>query len=292
MSDITMSGVVVKRQITATGKKKSRGLATDAVILYALLIIVICIPLMAILAPWVTPYDPAKQNLKERLVSPSLAHPFGTDQFGRDTFSRVLWGARTTLTISTLSILIAGSLGGLVGMLAGYKGGFLDDGVKSAVDVLMAFPTLLLGLMVLATLGPGTYNLIIAASLAFLPRFIRITRNITLSIRENEFILGAKVIGARDLRIVVLHVLPNLRDELTMVSVLWLAQAITMEAGLSFLGVGVQPPTASWGLMIREGYNFLYATPWAAFFPGMSITFYILLLSLLSDRIQARNKHA
>jgi peptide/nickel transport system permease protein len=281
------TGVIEMREMP-TERQKSRRPTRDTVAFYILLIIAISIALIAILAPWIAPYDPTEQNIKERLASPSVAHPLGTDQFGRDILSRIIWGAKTTLIISVSTTLVAGGLGGFMGMFAGYKGGILDAGVKPLVDLLMAFPSLLLGLMVLAVMGPGTYNLIVAASLSLLPGFIRITRNLTLSIREREFIISARAVGGSDLRIVVFHILPNLRDDIMTVAIVWMAQVIRMESALSFIGIGVSPPTPSWGLMIREGFNFLYASPWLAVFPGMSIVFCIFVLSLLSDQVQER----
>jgi len=288
MGDNVANTGAIERRMMPTEKQKFRGPTRDTVAFYALLITVTSIAFIAILAPWIAPYDPTEQNIKERLASPSGAHPFGTDQFGRDILSRIIWGAKTTLIISVSTTFIAGGLGGFMGMFAGYKGGILDAGVKPLVDLLMAFPSLLLGLMVLAVMGPGTYNLIVAASLALLPGFIRITHNLTLSIKEREFIISARAVGGSDFRIVVFHILPNLRDDIMTVAIVWMAQVIRMESALSFLGIGVSPPTPSWGLMIREGFNFLYASPWLAVFPGMSIVFCIFVLSLLSDQIQER----
>lgn len=279
---------VIDLQEAAYVRRKSRGPSRRAVVMVILIALVLCLPVAAILAPWVSPFDPAAQNISIRLAPPSALHPFGTDQFGRDTLSRVLSGARTTLFISVVTTLLAGSAGVFLGMAAGYKGGRLDDAAKLGVDVLMAFPSLLLGLMVLAVVGPGTNNLIIAASLALLPKFVRLTRNVTLSIKAQEYITSARATGARDLRIIMSHVFPNLRDNIITFGIVWIAEVVRMEAGLSFLGIGIQPPTASWGLMMREGFNYLSNGPWLAIFPGMCVVIFLLLLSLLSNQLQER----
>lgn len=270
------------------GKKKGFRLSKENLVLAILVGLVLLYPLAAIFAPWISPYDPADQNLRNRLDPPSAEHLFGTDQYGRDVFTRVLYGARTTLFITFATVVLAGTVGLLAGISGGYKGGKLDDAIKMASDVLMTFPTLLLGLMILAVLGPGTYNLIIAATLALIPKFLRVTRGMTLSLKEKEYILGARAVGAQDRRIIMGHIFPNIRGTLLTFAIIWIAEVVRMEAGLSFLGIGIQPPTASWGLMIREGFSFLNQSPWMAIMTGLVVVVFLLLLSLLSSSLEAR----
>lgn len=255
---------------------------------YGLVLLALCFAIVTLLGPSLAPYDPAAQDLKERLSAPTSAHLLGTDEFGRDSLSRLLSAARTSITVSLSTILIAGGLGVFWGVLAAYRGGVLDELVRITADALMAFPSLLLGLLVLAVLGSGLVNVVIAASLALLPRFIRLSRNLAASVSQKEFVVGARAAGATDLRITMIHIWPNIQDEIMTSALLWIAQVIRMEAGLSFLGVGIQPPQASLGLMIKQGFAYLHVSPWPAIISGMFIVAFILVLTLLSDQIVNR----
>jgi len=213
--------------------------------------------LLGILAPVISPYDPFEQNVPERLQSPSLEHLMGTDDFGRDVFSRIIWGARPLLFASTLSILLALVIGGTLGLVAGYWGGQIDNILMRLMDVILSYPLMLLAILVVATLGPGLINSIYAIAFSQTPIFARLVRSIVLSIAKQEYILAAKAIGAGDARITVRHVLPNLLGPTIVQATATLAIAIGYLSALSFLGLGVQPPTADWGVMVSDGRRFI-----------------------------------
>ena len=243
--------------------------------------------LVAILAPWLITHDPAAQSMIHRNKAWSADHWLGTDSFGRDVYSRLIMGARYTLAITTVSLLSAAAIGTFIGLAAAYRrGGKLDMLVVWMIDVLMTFPTLILGVIVVAIFGSGAVNVCIAIAVAFLPRMTRLARGVAMGIVANEFVEAAQAIGARPIRIIVRHLAPNILSEMTTVTALWIGTGIEVEASLSFLGIGVQPPAPSWGLMIKEGVGTLYVNPWPSLFPVMAILFVILGLNLLVDGIQ------
>jgi peptide/nickel transport system permease protein len=250
----------------------------------AMLVVVV---LIAILAPLLVTHDPTAQSLIRRNQSFSAAHWFGTDGFGRDVYSRLVMGARYSLAITATSLFVAAAAGTFIGLAAAYnRGGKLDMVVVWLVDVLMTFPTMILGVIVVAILGQGSVNVGLAISVAFLPRLTRMARGVALSIVTNEYIEAARAIGAGPSRIVLRHLLPNVMSEMTAITALWLGTGIQVETSLSFLGLGVQPPTPSWGLMIKEGIGTLYVNPWPSLLPVIAILFVILGLNLLVDGIQ------
>jgi peptide/nickel transport system permease protein len=242
--------------------------------------------MLTLLSPVLIPYDPDEQFLDNVGEKPGKKFLLGTDQFGRDLLSRIFIGARTSVTIGIVSILFAAMLGVPIGILAGYKGKWIDHAVTRVVDTIMSFPSLLIGILVVAALGPGLYKVIIAIGVAFTPRFIRLARGSTLKVKEMEFILSARSIGARDSRIIFIHCLPNIVGDITVMATLWIAVAIRIEANLSFLGIGVQPPTASWGSMIGSGVDYLFTAPWVSLFPGLAIFVTIFSFNLLGDGIR------
>lgn len=241
--------------------------------------------LLALLAPVLAPYDPIEQRIIRRLRPPSTEHLMGTDQFGRDVLSRVIWGSRSTLTVAVAAVLVAGVAGTAVGILAGYRGRTIDRVISGVVDGMMAFPVTLLGLALLAVLGPGVDKLIVAGALALFPRFVRAARAPTLAVRELEFVQAARVMGADDLRIMARHILPSIRGGLMTAAVLWFALVVRIEAGLSFLGVGIQPPQPSWGLIIREGFEVLLNAPWLCAAPGIFLFLLLFSANTLTDRL-------
>ena len=242
--------------------------------------------LLALLAPVIAPHDPLDQNVFNRLKPPGEGHMMGTDSFGRDILSRVLWGARISLTIGIVAIGIAIVIGTVIGLVAGYYGGKVDIIVMQANDVLLAFPTLILGLIVVAMLGPSVENLIIAIALTAIPPFARIARAPTIAIKEREFIEAGRALGYSDLRLMFGHVLPNILPEVLVMGSLWLATAIRVEASLAFIGLGVSPPTATWGGMIREGFENILDSFYLVLFPSLAILVVVFALNLLGDGLR------
>jgi peptide/nickel transport system permease protein len=244
------------------------------------------VALLAIFAPLIAPYDPLDQNILFRLQPPSAEHWFGTDYYGRDTLSRILWGARISLLIGLLAIGSAMVIGTLIGMVAGYFGGRTDIVTMQIMDVLLAFPSLILGLIVVAMLGPSVTNLVIAISLTAIPPFARIARAPTIAVKNREFIEAGRALGYSDMRLMFGHILPNIAPEILVMGSLWLATAIRVEASLAFIGLGVSPPTATWGGMIREGFENILDSFWLALFPSLAILVVVFALNLLGDGLR------
>ena len=241
---------------------------------------------LAIFAPALAPFDPTDQNILEKLRPPSAEHWLGTDSFGRDTLSRLLYGARISLVIGVVSTLAAMLLGSAIGMLAGWHGGRIDTVTMQTMDVLLAFPSLILGLILVAMLGPSMLNIIIAIALTSIPPFARIARAPTIAIKEREFVLAGRALGYSDARIVAGHILPNVLPEILVMGSLWLANAIRTEASLAFVGLGVKPPTPTWGGMIREGFENILDSYTLALVPSISILVVIFALNLLGDGLR------
>jgi peptide/nickel transport system permease protein len=248
--------------------------------------LVVLIALSALLAPWLSPHDPLEQNVLLRLAAPSAEFPLGNDSFGRDILSRILWGGRVSLYVSTSAVLIAIVIGGALGILAGYIGGLFDRVVMAAMDVLLSFPSLVMGLLVVAMLGPTVGNLILAITLTAIAPFARIARAPTLTVKERDFVEAGRALGFSNLRIMVVHILPNVIDDILVMAALWLATAIRTEASLSFIGLGVRPPTATWGGMIREGFENILDAPWLAIFPSIAILVVMLGLNMVGDGLR------
>lgn len=241
---------------------------------------------IAILAPVLAPYDPTDQNILEKLRPPSAEHWLGTDSFGRDTLSRVLYGARISLVIGIASTIAAMVVGTAIGLLAGWHGGRVDTVTMQTMDVLLAFPSLILGLILVAMLGPSMVNIIIAIALTSIPPFARIARAPTIAVKEREFIDAGRALGYSDARILAGHILPNILPEILVMGSLWLANAIRTEASLAFVGLGVKPPIATWGGMIREGFENILDSYWLAMVPGVAILIVIFALNLLGDGLR------
>ncbi len=249
-------------------------------------IICLLFVLSALFAPILAPYDPLEQNYSETLSGLSRAHPLGTDDLGRDTLSRVLFGSQVALQVGLFAVLIAASVGVFLGLWAGYWGGWVDDVIMRFLDALFAFPTLVLAIAIVAVLGTSLVNAMIAIGISAAPRFARLVRGQVLSLRQREFVQAARSIGASDLRIIFRHILPNTLGIIVVQASLNVAFAILTEASLSFLGLGAQPPTPSWGTMLRLGYGFLDYSPWLAIFPGAAITITVLGFSLFGDGLR------
>ncbi len=247
---------------------------------------VILVLLLAIFGPFFMPYDPVEQHLLDQLKPPSARFLFGTDVFGRDVLSRVILGTRFSLIVGLTSVMIAVVLGVPTGILAGYKGGLIDTGITRVVDILMSFPVLILGLMLRAAIGGGFIGLVLAIGIAITPRFIRLARGPTLSIREKEYVESAKALGVGEIRLMFRHIMPNVMGDVAVMSTLWIALAIRLEANLSFIGIGIPPPTPSWGEMIRDGVDFLTNAPWVSTIPGVFILFTVMSFNMIGDGIR------
>ena len=240
----------------------------------------------AVLGETLAPYGANEQSIPDRLQPPSLGHPFGTDEFGRDVFSRVLLGARVSLQVGLISVTIAAAAGVPLGLVAGYFGGVLDDIIMRFMDMLFAFPAILLAIAILAILGPGIVNAMIAIGVVYTPIFARITRASTLSVREEVYVRAARSVGAGDGRIIRLHVLPNVMAPIIVQISISLAFAILSEAALSFLGLGAQRPQPAWGLMLAEGRGFIQQAWWMSLFPGLAILLLVLAFNLVGDALR------
>lgn len=243
---------------------------------------------IAVFAHYITPYDPLAQNVVARLKGPSAAYWLGTDQFGRDVLSRLILGGQTSLLVAMAAVGAALLIGGSLGVLAAYYRGWIDRIVMRTMDVLFAFPVMLLAIGVVAVLGPRTGTAMVAIAVVYSPIFARLLRGPALVICESDYVMGAKAVGASDLRIMATHVLPNLMSVILVQTSLLLSAAILVEASLSFLGLGAQPPTPSLGLMLSEGRNFLMLSPWSAIFAGAAILFIAFGFNLLGDALRDR----
>ncbi len=250
------------------------------------LVLFLAVCVIAVLAPWVAPHDPLDQSILYRLKPPTAEHPMGTDYYGRDILSRLIWGARISLVIGLLAIGAAMVIGSLIGLIAGYYGGRTDILIMQTMDVLLAFPSLILGLIVVAMLGPSITNLVIAIALTAIPPFARIARAPTMAVKEREFVEAGRSLGYSDLRLMLGHILPNILPEILVMGSLWLATAIRVEASLAFIGLGVSPPTATWGGMIREGFENILDSFWLALFPSLAILIVVFALNLLGDGLR------
>jgi|DewCreStandDraft_5_1066085.scaffolds.fasta_scaffold00272_50 peptide/nickel transport system permease protein len=240
----------------------------------------------ALFAPWIAPYDPLAQNVFYRLTPPERAHPMGTDSYGRDVFSRLIWGARISLAVGVLSVAFGMIAGSLLGLLAAYRGRTVGALIMRGVDVLMSFPDEILGIMILAVLGAGLDRLIIAIGIVMTPRFARLSYGPALAIKEKEYVEAARAIGSSDWKILLRHILPNVAGEIVVMGSLWTATAIRVEANLNFLGLGVPPPIPTWGNMVQTGIDQLTYAPWLSLFPGLAIMITILAFNMLGDGLR------
>lgn len=240
----------------------------------------------ALTAPWVVPYDPSSQQLSLRLERPSVHHPFGMDELGRDIFSRVLAGARISLLVGIIVVSISTVIGVLFGAIAGYFGGWIDDLISRGIDVLLAFPGILLAIALVAVLGPSLTNVVLALSVIGWVGYARLVRGQVLRAREFEFVQAARALGASTWRILIRHVIPTTLPAVMVQATLGMAGAILAEAALSFLGLGVQPPTPSWGTMLNGGRLHLLDAPHLTIFPGAAIALLVLGFNFLGDGLR------
>ncbi|HXD99172.1 MAG TPA: ABC transporter permease [Candidatus Acidoferrum sp.] len=249
--------------------------------------IILAMVLLAAFAGVVAPYDPTDMKVADALKRPSLAHPFGTDRFGRDVLSRTIYGSRIALGVAISSIGIALVIGTILGLLGGYLGGATDLVIGRAMDVLFSFPTLILAIGIAAMLGPGLDNAALAIAVVYAPLFSRVVRGPVIAERAKEYALAALGLGAGGFRVVCFHILPNVLAPLIVQASVSLAYAILTEAALSYLGLGTQPPAPSWGTMLNEGRTYLETAPWMSIFPGLAIMLAVLGFNLLGDGLRA-----
>jgi len=250
------------------------------------LVLVVVLAVSAALAPWLAPYDPARQSLVEKRTKPGAKYVLGADEFGRDILSRVIYGSRVALLVGVLSALIAVAGGLLLGTVAGFVGGWLDAVLMRGIEILLAFPYLLLALAIVAALGTGALNTTIAVGIWGVPAVTRIVRGSVLALRETEYVGAARALGAPVTALLRRHILPNILPSLIVYATLFMANAILLEAALSFLGLGVQPPTASWGLMVSTGRDVLLVAPHVATVPGLAIMVAVLAFNLVGDGLR------
>ncbi len=252
----------------------------------ASLLVVTAVLAMALFAPWLAPKDPYQQNLPDRRKAPGAEYALGADEFGRDVLSRVVYGAGLALRVATIATGLGLVLGVALGLFAGFLGGFVDDLLMRTTDVLLAFPYLLLAIAIVTALGPGETSTQIAIGFWALPSFARLTRGSVLSLKEKEFVEAARAQGAGAARILARYILPNCLSPIIVLATLFVARAIMMEAALSFLGLGAQPPAASWGNMVASGRDYLRVAPHIALVPGTAIAVTVLAFNLLGDGLR------
>jgi peptide/nickel transport system permease protein len=255
------------------------------IVIFGLLVLAV-LALTAIFAEQLAPYDPYEQELRNILQQPSSEHLLGTDPIGRDTLSRLIFGTRTALMVGFVSVSMATVIGVTLGTLAGYFGGWVNNIIMRFTDILMPFPMIVLALLIAAVLGGGIQNVILALGVATIPGYIRIMCGMTLSIRENDYILAAKSMGASHGRIMLRHILPNAIAPIIVVVTLQLGFLILAEAGLSFLGIGIKPPGAAWGAMVNEGYRYLLRLPVLSFAPGLCIMLVVFAFNIVGDALR------
>jgi peptide/nickel transport system permease protein len=241
---------------------------------------------LTVAAPWIAPYDPYDQDLSGALSPPSADHPFGADQYGRDVLSRVMYGTRTALVAIVVAGGLALTVGGALGLIAGFVGGMADTVIMRVVDVLLAFPYLLLALIIVAALGPSLTNSIIAIGIIYTPQYARLMRGQVLAIQNAEFVWAARSVGATRARIMLRHVLPNSFSPVAVMATLQAGSVVVETAGLSFLGLGAQPPSPDWGALLADGHSYFLSAWWIATFPGLAIFLVVLGFNLIGDALR------
>lgn len=284
---------VVSIQRSNSDNLRSRGLWRDTfwrlrrhrLAMFGAVILLITV-FLAVFGPSILTYDPNTMDFNARFAPPSVEHIFGTDDFGRDTFTRIAYGARVSLQVGIIAVGLAATVGTLLGMIAGYGSRLLDEVIMRAMDVLYAFPAILLAIAILAALGKGVGNAMIAIGIVYIPIFARIARGAVLSVKNEEFILAAHTLGANDNRILFRHILPNILSPIIVETTLSLAFAILAEASLSFFGLGTQPPDPSWGRMLSEGRSYFRQSAWMGIFPGLAIMLTVMGFNFLGDGLR------
>jgi peptide/nickel transport system permease protein len=250
--------------------------------LFIILTLIFC----AIFAPFVAPYNPYKQDLRSAVRQPSMEHWLGTDALGRDTLSRIIYGSRTSLMVGIVALGIAAVIGMTLGLIAGYFGGIVNAVIMRLIDAMMAVPLLLLALVIAAVLGGGIFNVMIALGIGLIPAYCRLMCGQVLTVKENDYILASRAMGARNRRIMLAHILPNCFPPLIVLVTMQLGMTILAEAALSFLGIGIEPPGAAWGAMVNDGYKYLLTHPVLSFAPGVAIMLVVFSFNMVGDGLR------
>jgi peptide/nickel transport system permease protein len=244
------------------------------------------IVLAALLAPWIAPYGPNQIGAGDPLSGPTARHLFGTDDLGRDLFSRVLWGGRESLRVATVGLGVAVSIGLVIGLISGFSGGWLDSLIQRLNEVMLAFPFILLLLSIVSILGPSLFTVMVAVGIAVAPNYVRLVRATVLNLRQNEYVSAAQALGASNLRVMFRHLLPNVFPTILVYASTDLGYNIMATAGLSFIGLGAQPPSPEWGAMLNAGRDFISEAWWMSVFPGLPIVLSVLFINLLGDGLR------
>jgi peptide/nickel transport system permease protein len=250
------------------------------------LIILIATVLLAIFAPFIAPHDPYAQDLAKSLLQPNATHWLGTDMLGRDVLSRIIYGSRVSLTVGLVVVIIAGALGMAIGLISGYFGGWIDTVLMRIMDAMIALPMIVLAMALGAVLGGGIVNVIVALGLAAVPKYARLMRGQVLSVKQSDYVIAGVLTGVSSLRNMLVHVLPNCLSPIIVLITMNLGMAILAEAGLSFLGLGIAPPGASWGSMVNDGYRYLLSNPVLSLAPGVAIVIVVLAFNLVGDALR------
>ena len=288
MSDIggTINGTMHETPPRVSGIRRfARVFFARGVVMFGLVVIVILV-LTAVFAPFLAPYNPYKQNLGNILSEPNSKHLLGTDTLGRDTLSRIIYGSRTSLLVGVVAIFIASAIGMLFGLIAGYFGGITNTVIMRFIDALMTFPMILLALTIAAILGGGLQNIIFALGVSLIPPYTRLMRGQALSVKQNDYVMAGRAMGAKNSRIMLRHVAPNCFPPLIVLMTMMMGSAILAEAGLSFLGIGITPPGAAWGAMVSEGRRYLLSTPVLSFAPGLAIMLVVFAFNMVGDGLR------
>lgn len=292
MQPLQQSNTNVASSVKIVKQKKRNPFADVSVRLYknkmALLSFgfLVFLVLVALLADVIAPYSYEEQNLDEMLVGPNSAHWFGTDEYGRDILSRIIYGSRISLEVGFVAVFFSVTIGGIIGAISGYYGKKIDNILMRSMDILLAIPGILLAIAIVNVLGPGLMNVMIAVGIASIPTYARIVRASVLSIREQEFVESARAIGENDFSIIFRYILPNSLAPIIVQATLGVAWAILSAAGLSFLGLGLQPPTPEWGAMLSAGRQYIFDAWWITTFPGLAIVLVVLALNIFGDGIR------
>jgi len=288
MSDVNILSVPAEKEAvphTSESKRFLRILLSRKIVIFGLIIILLMV-LVALFAPLIAPYNPYKLDVNNALAKPSLQHWLGTDGAGRDTLSRIIYGARTSLLVSFVALVLAAGIGMFLGLVAGYAGGIINTLIMRAMDSFMAIPQMLLAITIAALMGGGLVNVIIALGISLVPVYARLMCGQTLAAKQNDYVMAARSIGASDLRIMLRHIFPNCIPPLIVMMTMQLGGTILAEAGLSFLGIGIKPPGASWGSMVNDGYKYLIMSPALSFAPGVAIMLVVFAFNMVGDGLR------
>ncbi|USB32644.1 ABC transporter permease [Paenibacillus sp. YPG26] len=273
-------------KINRKQKASPRQISISKVFLYAAGVLVAFMAVCAVVPQWIAPYSPETMDPASLLQPPGTAHLFGTDYFGRDVFSLVVYGARDSLLIGVASVLVGGGIGGAIGALSGYAGGWVDTIVMRIIEILMSIPGILLALAIAAAVGPSLFNIVLAVSAGVIPNYARVMRSQVLTVKNKPYVLASRSIGSSELRIFVKHVLPNSLSPFLVMATVGIGTSILTSSGLSFLGLGVIKEIPDWGTVLSQGRGYLTVAWWICTFPGLAIASFVLAVNLIGDRIR------